>query len=291
MSKKHTYEYVKTQIETVGYELLSPVYINNKAKIKIQCNKGHVYEAATGNFLAGQRCPVCAGKQQHTYDYIKEQLEKEGYKLLSNEYKNNKTKLKLQCPKGHIWYVRWDIFLAGNRCLICSGKKKHTYEYVKNQIETVGYKLLSKKYENTTKKIKVQCPKGHIYNVKFGNWLHLKHRCPYCIYADSKSKQEKELFEIIKSFTFETVIENDRTQILNPKTRRYLELDILIPNLNKAIEFNGEYWHASDYSKYKDKQKVIQCKNKNIDLLIIWYKDWINNKTVCINILKTFLQV
>ena len=352
MSKKLTYEYIKNQIETVGYKLLSPVYINNKAKIKIQCNKGHVYEAATGNFLAGQRCPVCAGKQQHTYDYIKEQLEKEGYKLLSNEYKNNKTKLKLQCPKGHIWYVRWDIFLAGNRCLICSGKKKHTYEYVKNQIEKEGYKLLSKKYENTTKKIKVQCPKGHIYNVKFGNWLHLKHRCLICYekqksfdydyikeqiekegykllsktYTDCKhkikvqctkghiysvsynsfqqgkrcpvcyshcqsSRMEKDVTNIVKSLINYNVIENDRTQIINNNTGRNLELDVWIPDIMKAVEFNGTFWHSSDYSKNKDNQKIEQCKNKGINLLVIDEYNWINNKTDCINILKTFLQV
>ena len=41
---------------------------------------------------------------------------------------------------------------------------------------------------------------------------------------------------------------------MNPNTDKHLELDIWIPTLNKAIEFNGEYWHNNNYSKYKDKK-------------------------------------
>ena len=41
----------------------------------------------------------------------KTQLENEGYKLLSTEYKNCKEKLILQCPEGHIFKLD---FVGGN---------------------------------------------------------------------------------------------------------------------------------------------------------------------------------
>ena len=63
-----------------------------------------------------------------------------------------------------------------------------------------------------------------------------------------------------------------------------------IPLLNKAIEFNGERWHSKENVKYKDNQKQIQCKEKNIDLLTIWYQNWIDNREEQINSLKNFLK-
>lgn len=36
-----------------------------------------------------------------TFEFVKEQFEKEGYKLLSTEYENAHTKLKVRCNKGH----------------------------------------------------------------------------------------------------------------------------------------------------------------------------------------------
>ena len=291
MSKKHTYEYIKTQIENEGYKLLSSVYINIKEKIKIQCNKGHIYEAATGNFLTGQRCPVCAGKQQHTYEYIKNQIENEGYKLLSPIYKNAFSKLKIQCPEGHVYYVKFNNFQQGQRCLICYEKQKSfDYDYIKEQIEKEGYKLLSKTYTDCKHKIKVQCTKGHIYSVSYNSFQQGK-RCPVCYSHCQSSRMEKDVTNIVKSLINYNVIENDRTQIINNNTGRNLELDVWIPDIMKAVEFNGTFWHSSDYSKNKDNQKIEQCKNKGIDLLVLDECNWINNKTVCINILKTFLQV
>ena len=39
-----------------------------------------------------------------TYEYVKNYIESfEGYKLLSEEYKNAHIKLQLKCPEGHIF--------------------------------------------------------------------------------------------------------------------------------------------------------------------------------------------
>lgn len=51
---------------------------------------------------------------------VREVIESEGYKLLSNRYVNNKTKLKLQCPEGHIWFTSFHNFKdSENRCAVC----------------------------------------------------------------------------------------------------------------------------------------------------------------------------
>ena len=55
--------------------------------------------------------------------YIQQELQKEGYKLVSNQYVNTTTKIEVQCPKEHIYPVRWIDFQLGYRCAICSEGK------------------------------------------------------------------------------------------------------------------------------------------------------------------------
>lgn len=51
---------------------------------------------------------------------VKKVIESEGYTLLSTEYVNNRTKLKLQCPEGHIWFTSFHNFKdSENRCAVC----------------------------------------------------------------------------------------------------------------------------------------------------------------------------
>lgn len=228
-----------------------------------------------------------------TYQFVKNQIEKEEYKLLSKKYNNVDTKLKVKCSKGHVYEVRYYHFQYGNRCPICSRKisdKKRalTYEYVKNQFVKEGYKLLSDEYKNNCTKLKIECSKGHQYEVNYNNF-ESGCRCPVCYDIESHSRSEKDCLDVVKQLTNKNIIENDRSQIINPKTGYNLELDIYIPSLNKAIEFNGECWHDNDYSKYKDNQKQIQCKEKNIDLITIKYQDWIDNREEQINNLKKFI--
>jgi hypothetical protein len=113
--------------------------------------------------------------------------------------------------------------------------------------------------------------------------------CPICTRNRLTSIAEKEILEIVSSYC--DVIPNDRTQLVNPLTNYNLELDIWIPSLRKAIEFNGEYWHSSGYSKWKDLQKRQQCEEKGIDLLVIEEEQWYNYKYDTINTIKDFLKL
>lgn len=107
MPKKHTYEHVKNYIESVEkYKLLSEEYSECMSKLKLQCLNGHIFWMNFNNFKNGQRCPECSNKNKGnyhklTYEQIKCYIEKQGYKLLSKNYKNNSTKLKLKCSEGH----------------------------------------------------------------------------------------------------------------------------------------------------------------------------------------------
>lgn len=97
------------------------------------------------------------------------------------------------------------------------------------------------------------------------------------------SRQEIEVFNFIKNNLPNTrIIKNDRT-VLNGK-----ELDIYIPSLKLAIEFNGLFYHNS--SKRADPfyhlQKTINCERKGIRLIQIMSDEWEQKKVLVLDLIR-----
>lgn len=179
---KYDYEYVKRYFEKYGYTLLEEVYLNSSQKLRSLCPKGHEYFVEFRNFKhKGTRCPICnpSGRAKLKIEDVRAFIESEGFKLLSDEYKNNSTKLDIECPEGHTHSMTFGNFQRGRRCPHCSNIAKHDYEYVKEYIESFGYKLISKEYLGNHKHLEVECEKGHRYSVAFAHFKNGK-RCPYC---------------------------------------------------------------------------------------------------------------
>ena len=85
------------------------------------------------------------------------------------------------------------------------------------------------------------------------------------------SKPETELYEYIKTLTTHEVIQSDRS-ILHGK-----ELDIYIPDLKLAIEFNGVYWHSEVHKdEMYHQQKTLDCLKQGVRLIHIFEYEWIN---------------
>ena len=138
-----------------------------------------------------------------TYEFIKEYIESFGYKLLSEEYINSRTKLQLQCPNGHIFKMTYSSFQQGTRCKTCWHKNsseyfKFTYGYVKEYIENEGYKLLSTEYINANSYVEVECPKGNKFKTKFGSFKS-GHRCRECYFIYENNKTTTHSYEYIKN--------------------------------------------------------------------------------------------
>ena len=270
MSKKLTIEYVKKSFEKEGYELLSKEYIDAQYKLKYKCPKGHEHSITWYNWYLGKRCPYCAGQGKPNIEFIRFEFNKENYVFLTKKYKNAHQKLEYICSEGHKHNITWNMWQRVNRCPYCNGQGKPTVEFIKSEFAKEDYTLLTNKYKNNQQKLEYICPKGHRHNVTWHNW-NKNRRCPYCY--GNISKGEIELRNFVKSLDME-VSANNRNQIFNPKTGYGFELDIFMPTLNKAIEYNGEYWHQD---KERDLLKQKLCKLKGINLLTIWDKEWVTN--------------
>lgn len=114
--------------------------------------------------------------------------------------------------------------------------------------------------------------------------------CPICsrIVKTGKSLMEQVLYEYVK-LIYNGKIINNMFEILKNK-----ELDIYLPDLRLAFEFDGTYWHtdprfynAGDIIEHKkitakeiwerNKQKELMCEQLNIKLIRIKEYDWIND--------------
>jgi hypothetical protein len=106
--------------------------------------------------------------------------------------------------------------------------------------------------------------------------------CTICNPTDLNvvSEMEKELYEFI-NINYNGEILTNTKKIIYP-----YELDIYIPNLKLAFEFNGLYWH-SEINKPNDyhKNKTELCDKKDIKLIHVYEDDWTFKR----NIIKSLI--
>lgn len=109
--------------------------------------------------------------------------------------------------------------------------------------------------------------------------------CEDC-YKQPFSQGEIKIREFIKSICKHEIIYNDRT------TLEGKELDIWIPDLNIAIEFNGNYWHSELFkSENYHQQKTIKCREKGIRLIHIFEHEFTNKPQSVYNLLQSALGI
>jgi hypothetical protein len=87
--------------------------------------------------------------------------------------------------------------------------------------------------------------------------------------VNKKSTAEYSISEYIKSITNAEVLNNVRNIIGG-------ELDIYIPQLNIAFEYDGLYWHSELFKdKHYHLRKKMKCAELNINLIHIFEDEWI----------------
>lgn len=98
--------------------------------------------------------------------------------------------------------------------------------------------------------------------------------------SENSSIKQTDVYNFIKCNYNSIVLQND-SNIIKP-----FEVDIFLPDINLAIEFNGVFWHSS---KFKDKDyhksKYEKSIQNNINLITIWEDDWILKQ----DIVKSFI--
>jgi very-short-patch-repair endonuclease len=249
MPKKLTYKFVKGQIEFQGYKLLSTDYKGNNIKMPVECPKGHRYATRYDCFRSGHRCHICSiNDKKLTYQQVKEGVKSFGYELVSADYKNASTNIKVKCSQGHIFVRSWS-HLKRQRfgCARCRyDKMKWTYKEVQDFIKSKGYRLLSSKYKNCSTKISIKCSKSHIFQMKL-NDFQTGNRCPQC----RLHRNEILLGQILKQIYPNEVIQSqDNLGFLGR-----LKVDYSITALKLAFEYDGkQHFKPIDFGCLSEEQ-------------------------------------
>jgi len=130
------------------------------------------------------------GMRKLTYEYVKVEFEKRGYKLLSDTYVNGTTKLKYECPqhKGIVNEIAFQNFKHSKQgCPHCAGNQKYTIEQAREMFNKAGYELLEENYINKDTPMRFKCPfhpKENTY--KTLSSIRDGHECEFCYYDKSK---------------------------------------------------------------------------------------------------------
>ncbi len=119
------------------------------------------------------------------------------------------------------------------------------------------------------------CDNGHTTYVSIASRLYWGHGCSECYVVSSD--MEVAMQDYIKS----TLIELGQSEVeVVTNTRQFFdngtELDVYLPELHLAFEFNGLYWHSEETGKIRNYhlQKWNYARGKDTNLFFVWEDDW-----------------
>jgi len=262
----------------------SDVLAGSHKKVWWKCAVGHEWVAEIKSRNSGEKCPYCSNKKvlvgyndlytfcinNNREDLINEfDVEKNGFSLRKIML-GSKREVWWRCDKGHSYHASvYRRLKVGSGCGICSHNILMKNE---NDLLTTNPEIAQEwDYDkndcnpdevmagSNIKKYWFICPKGHSYQAtplsrKKGS------NCPVCAMEKHTSFPEKAIFFYVKQY-FEKAIENYRSSFLGRK-----ELDIFIPDLKVAIEYDGVAWHKDTE---RDLKKDIACQKHEILLIRI----------------------
>jgi hypothetical protein len=253
--KKSTEQVAKELLEKCGVTLESE-YLGAKAKVTFSCSNGHKNEAIVTNLLTrGYVCKSCTHGRDivNKVDWTPDTL----LKLTEQLYQGNTLE---DIAKG------FNTTIAAVRQVIAKHdiyNPRHYRSIPKLQqiLADQGRTLLTAIDDivDIRNNVSIQCTKGHIVSQAASNILQHKYNCPQCYIRATNSetsKPELELLEFIKQHYKGWIETNDRS-VLQGK-----ELDIVLPDLGLAIEFNGTYWHSEEKvgkTYHQDKCNLVEA--------------------------------
>lgn len=233
-----------------GGECLSTNYKNSQSKLKFRCENGHVFEASLASVKDNKSwCPICFQiRNRGTLEEFKKIARERGGKCLSSKYINNRTKLRFQCKKVHVFEISPDKVKNRDQwCPICT--------------ENTGEKICRGLFETIfNKDFKKARPK----------WL--KNNEGHQLELDGYNEELKLAFERqgLQHYKFITFYYKNFVKFVKQLSNDQEKNELC--DKHRVILIEVPYWIR--YDKMQD-YIIEQCKAKGIDVPEIKFKiDW-----------------
>lgn len=221
-----------------------------------------------------------------TYEYVKTFIENKSNgkcELLSKDYKNSISLLKLKCKCGNIFYAKFNKLKKSQ--LICkecvnkqfSEKYRHDIQTIKDFIKEMGCEYVGGEYINVKSLLTIKCKCGNLFQKSF---LHFKRGQIYCLEC-SKEKVKKAKIKYTKEVACE-ILQNKGLKLCGEyvdasheiecvcekghkfKTKLYL---VLYNNFG-CLECSKQYYVGENANHYKGGESEV------LDRLRKILKDW-----------------
>lgn len=290
---------MKESVHDVDYDYSKVIetFSSMKHPVTIICPTHGPFQQTPQDHCSGRGCPICGrektdAKRIKTWDKVFEEILKvhgNKYDYSKVKYNNTKTNIEIVCPEHGSFFTTPDNHIMKNSgCPVCARitnglKRRITFEKcVENFRKVHGdkYEYVKESWIDYKHDITILCPEHGAFKMKPNNHYNGQ-ECPKCF--ANVSKQEMSLRDFISSLGIG--ISTSERKIVPG-----YELDIFIPNLNIAIEYNGVYWHSD---KKIDKEyhitKTTECEKHGISLIHIFEDEWRFERITTENYLRNVL--
>lgn len=269
-------------------------------KVKLTCEEHGEYNVNISTILQGKgKCIKCNGHsrllaQEDAYKHI---YEKYGdYITVLTPYIKSDIPMKFKCINGHTFDRDYNTVMFSKlrtpcpHCTKIQKSKERTKtldKYIEDAIRVYGenkYDFSDSVYISSNKPITIKCNEcGRHFTIEANSFLQ-GHGCPY--HNCNSSLMEKDLANLIKEYCYETLT-NTRSVLDNNK-----EIDIYVPSLKIAFEFDGLYWH-SEINKENNYHlnKTRDCEKRGIKLYHIFEDEWVNKKEIVISMINSIFGI
>lgn len=202
MAKNLGYEEFKRRMDDMHptLELLDDGYINSATPMRIRCSVcGFEYYTTWRRLSGNHGCGRCSKVAKLDIEIVRDRFKSLNptSKILSEEYKNTKTKLHCLCSVcGTEWHRSWDTLAVMPYCPQCHKKEsklnrtpKWTMDEIKEKLSKINpdIEILDDYYINSSSPIKCRCLVcGKIWNSSW-NRLQIK-GCRDCYFRNNKGE-------------------------------------------------------------------------------------------------------
>ncbi|MBO5078747.1 MAG: hypothetical protein J6B67_03575 [Oscillospiraceae bacterium] len=240
-----------------------------------KCKDGHRYKSPISRRAYGSGCPYCSGRiaiegendLATLYPEIAKQWHyKKNAPISPNQIKAKSNKMMWWiCENGHEYETTVGHRVRGDSCPYCSN---HKVLPGFNDLETVNPELACEwhPHKNGELKPNMVTPRGDtvvwwkcsICGYEWNTSLNRRYGCPRCSVKRMTSFPEQAIFFYISK---------KYQDAINRYPFHGYELDVFIPSISTAIEYDGVYYHKSERAYQKDRIKDDLCKSDGIRLI------------------------
>lgn len=284
---------LKKIAESRGGQLISTEYTNCHAEYEFIDELGNRFKARGYSIKNGRWSPQTAQARKaksltkYKISDLQKFAETKGGSCLSTEYINDKSPYLWEDSQKRQFTMEWYRVIAGQWSpyekseTLSKLRTKYTIEDLKNFAISKGGECLSTVYTRLDDEYEWKDRNGNVF---CRTWSQIK-VVGDVLYGQGASKQETEVADFISNLGI-NVVRNSR-KILDG-----LELDVFLPELNIAIEYNGCKWHT-EIEGGKDKNyhlsKLLDCQKRGIDLIHIFDYEWVERKEQVMSFLRSKL--